>query len=163
MTEHSFFSLMSHFVRKWFCDAFPQNWSEAGTHGRFFAGLGSKRALGVQYIKFKSLWSKSNKPAMDFRHLNGAGTLATLSKMDMQFCPKILCNFFQKGLAKNRYDQNEIARLIGKAPATVSESKQRAFHKLQLEWNRTHPNNSVSVIDISKYQKKHRDGKRDLE
>ena len=61
------------------------------------------------------------------------------------------------------YDQKEIARLIGKTPATVSETKQRAFHKLQLEWNRTHPNNSVPVIDISKYQKKHRDGKRDLE
>ena len=27
--------------------------------------------------------------------------LATLSKMDMQVCPLILCNFFQKGLAKN--------------------------------------------------------------
>ncbi|WP_026669314.1 helix-turn-helix transcriptional regulator [Butyrivibrio sp. AE3006] len=61
------------------------------------------------------------------------------------------------------YDQKEIARLIGKVPASVSESKLRAFHKLQLEWNRTHPNNSVPVIDISKYQKKHRDGKRDLE
>ena len=29
--------------------------------------------------------------------------LATLSKMDMQVCPLILCNFFQKGLAKNNY------------------------------------------------------------
>ena len=27
--------------------------------------------------------------------------LATLSKMDMQVCPLILCNFFQKALAKN--------------------------------------------------------------
>ena len=43
---------------------------------------------------------------MDFRHLNGAGTLATLSKMDMQFCPKTLCNFFQKGLAKNNVEFN---------------------------------------------------------
>ena len=28
--------------------------------------------------------------------------LATLSKMDMQVCPLILCNFFQKALAKNK-------------------------------------------------------------
>jgi len=30
-------------------------------------------------------------------------TSATLSKMDMQQCPKRFCNFVQKVLAKNRF------------------------------------------------------------
>lgn len=51
------------------------------------------------------IFDDSNKPAMDYPAPKWCWSpIATLSKMDMHFCPFNLCNFFQKGLAKNSED-----------------------------------------------------------
>ena len=59
--------------------------------------------------------------------------LATLSKMDMQVCPLILCNFFQKGLAKNT--QRGLAQRNFKKPGKdeVGYKPKKGDEKLPIE------------------------------
>lgn len=58
--------------------------------------------------------------------------------------------------------QKELAARIGISGASLTEMKKRAFHCLQMSWNKKYPNENVPVQDISKYQKTNRKGPREL-